>query len=117
VTEALGDSLAGLIADLTQQDIDQFFTDPKGLRPQAYSEVPPRASSTTWDASPVRPALRARQNPVCAAAIVRETHASESRAGEIPKLQGSVSFSDGFGREIQRKVQAEPGPVTLNGPF
>src|SRR3712207_4411993 len=27
------------------------------------------------------------------------------------KLQISFSYSDGFGREIQKKVQAEPGPV------
>ena len=27
------------------------------------------------------------------------------------KLQISFSYSDGFGREIQKKVHAEPGPV------
>ena len=28
----------------------------------------------------------------------------------------SVSYSDGFGREIQKKIQAEPGPVVEGGP-
>ena len=28
----------------------------------------------------------------------------------------SVSYSDGFGREIQKKVQAEPGPLVNKGP-
>ena len=27
------------------------------------------------------------------------------------KIQHSFSYSDGFGREIQKKIQAEPGPV------
>ena len=32
------------------------------------------------------------------------------------KVQVSVSYSDGFGREIQKKIQAEPGPVVEGGP-
>ena len=31
-------------------------------------------------------------------------------------MQVSFSYSDGFGREIQKKVQAEPGPVIDGGP-
>ena len=36
--------------------------------------------------------------------------------GQVSKLQVSFSFSDGFSREIQRKSQAEPGPLVDNGP-
>src|SRR5256885_5136031 len=32
------------------------------------------------------------------------------------KIQISFSYSDGFGREIQKKIQAEPGAVTGGGP-
>ena len=33
------------------------------------------------------------------------------------KIQISFSYSDGFGREIQKKIQSEPGPVTDGGPI
>src|SRR5207244_4681047 len=29
----------------------------------------------------------------------------------LSKIQISLSYSDGFGREIQKKIQAEPGPA------
>ena len=31
--------------------------------------------------------------------------------GQQTKVQHSFSYSDGFGREVQKKVQAEPGPI------
>lgn len=51
--------------------------------------------------------------PPFSAAIARETHVSDLHAGQITKIQISFSYSDGFGREIQKKVQAEPGPVPM----
>lgn len=33
------------------------------------------------------------------------------------KTQLSFSYSDGFGREIQKKIQAEPGPLVEGGPI
>jgi len=44
-----------------------------------------------------------------AATIARETHVSDLAAGQESRLQVSFSYSDGFGREIQKKIQAEPG--------
>jgi YD repeat-containing protein len=32
------------------------------------------------------------------------------------KVQVSLSYSDGFGREIQKKIAAEPGPLAAGGP-
>ena len=43
--------------------------------------------------------------------LVRESHASDLAEGQLTKIQHSFSYSDGFGREIQKKIQAEPGPV------
>ena len=37
-------------------------------------------------------------------------------AGEQTRIQHSFSYSDGFGREIQKKIQAEPGPLREGGP-
>src|SRR5262249_21381959 len=54
---------------------------------------------------------------VFAAIVARETHVSDLGSNEKTKIQMSFSYSDGFGREIQKKIQAEPGPVVDNGPF
>jgi len=50
-------------------------------------------------------------------ALVRETHDADVAVGEQTKIQHSFSYSDGFGREIQKKAQAEPGPVLDGGPI
>src|SRR5260370_30965456 len=42
--------------------------------------------------------------------LVRETHVYDLAPGEKTAVQHSFSYSDGFGREIQIKTQAEPGP-------
>jgi hypothetical protein len=55
--------------------------------------------------------------PPFAAAIARETHLSELEQDQQTKIQISFSYSDGFGREIQKKIQAEPGPVVEGGPI
>jgi RHS repeat-associated protein len=63
-------------------------------------------------ANPDNPAL---WQPAVAATIARETHLSDlpkdalGQPTQQSKLQSSFSYSDGFGREIQKKIQAEPG--------
>ena len=52
--------------------------------------------------------------PPYAATLARETHYRPGR--QQSKIQVSFSYSDGFGREIQKKIQAEPGPVPGRGP-
>ena len=46
----------------------------------------PLSSSTPWRARPMSP----------------------TEPGTLTKIQHSFSYSDGFGREIQKKMQAEP---------
>jgi RHS repeat-associated protein len=48
--------------------------------------------------------------------LARETHDADLAAGARTKIQHSFSYSDGFGREIQKKIQAEPGPVPRRDP-
>jgi hypothetical protein len=43
--------------------------------------------------------------------LARETHDADLDPGQLTKIQHSFSYSDGFGREIQMKIQAEPGDV------
>src|SRR5262249_685329 len=41
-------------------------------------------------------------------ALARETHDADLSLDQKTKVQHSFAYSDGFGREIQRKIQAEP---------
>jgi len=52
--------------------------------------------------------------PLYAATIARETHVSDPAPADGLNVQISFSYSDGFGREIQ-KIPAEPGPVEQDG--
>ncbi len=46
--------------------------------------------------------------PAVTYTLTRETHDAALAAGERTRVQHAFSYSDGFGREIQRKVEAEP---------
>ncbi len=49
--------------------------------------------------------------PAVVYALTRETHDADLRPGQKTKIQHSFSYSDGFGREIQKKIQAEPEKI------
>ena len=124
-TETLGDSLDGFEADLEQQQIDDFFraVDPHTVAGALLGKATTRI---VYDVDQFRHSLEANPTepnkwaPAFAATIARETHVSDLQADQQSKMQISFSYSDGFGREIQKKIQAEPGPVPVrdaNGRF
>jgi RHS repeat-associated protein len=43
--------------------------------------------------------------------LARETHDADLAPGAVSAMRHSLTYSDGFGREIQQKVLAEAGPV------
>ena len=109
-------------ADLTQAQLDGFYhlADPLADPHAILLPAPPRAWSTTsfayqrtQQANPTtrRMAARRRLPPWRA----RPTTAIRCRRRRL-KIQHSFSYSDGFGREIQKKIQAEPGPLVDGGP-
>lgn len=105
-----GDSLNGFTADLTQDQIDQFLANPRG--PPAATFLASATTRIIYDLMRYRrESGTANRSPAVAATLVRETHVSDLREGEQTKIQVSLSYSDGFGREIQKKIQAEKGPV------
>ncbi len=107
-----GDSLNGFTADLTQAEIDQFLADPKG--PMAATLLANATTRIVYDLTAWwREPDPARKPPAVAATLARETHVSDLQAGQQARIQVSFSYSDGFGREIQKKIQAEPGPVPM----
>jgi RHS repeat-associated protein len=113
--EHKGDQLAGFKADLTQQEIDDFRFNPKGAGTGMLL-----GNATTriiYDMTCYyrEPDLQ-KKPPTFAATLAGETHAHDLQASQQTKIQVSISYSDGFGREIQRKIQAEPGRVPKRDP-
>ena len=102
--EFKGDSLMGFVADLTSQQRQDFFSDPLG---QAASLLGPATTRIVYDLD----RYRTKQQPIYAATLARETHASDPLPPDGLNIQMSLTYSDGFGREIQKKLQAEPGPI------
>jgi RHS repeat-associated protein len=101
-----GDLFDDFVADLTSTQIKDFF-DSANPRPLAVTHLGSATTRIVYDLERV---------PVCAAAIARETHVSDLAAGQVSEVQLHFAYSDGFGREAQTKVQAEPGPLDLNDP-
>ena len=116
-----GDTLTGFVADLTQAQLDAFFdaADPHASAPALLRDATTRIVydldrfRRTQQANPDDPT---KWQPACAATLARETHVSAPLPPQGLKIQLSFSYSDGFGREIQKKIQAEPGPLVEGGP-
>lgn len=120
--ENKGDLLAGFEADLTQAQIDALYeaADPH------ISAAPLLNAATTrivYDLHRFQRTQRANPQdptkwlPAYTATLVRETHASDPLPADGLRIQVNFSYSDGFGIEIQKKVQAEPGPLVEGGPI
>ena len=119
-----GDSLSGFMPDLSQSELDAFFSAPVEANPadlkrsQATTNTRDLLADATsrivYDLDRFQRTKQLHPNdpdqwqPAVAATIVRETHVSDEK-GTPSRLQVSFSYSDGFGREIQKKIQAEPG--------
>ncbi|GEC15746.1 SpvB/TcaC N-terminal domain-containing protein [Nitrobacter winogradskyi] len=116
-----GDTLAGFVADLDQAQLDGLFGDGD---PHAIAKMLLAGATTrvVYDVDRFRrtraacPDDPARWQPSCSATLSRETHVSAPLPPQGLKVQLTFSYSDGLGREIQRKVQAEPGPLDVNDP-
>jgi hypothetical protein len=109
------DSIVGCPTDLTQAQIDAFFADPQG--PQAAALLVNATSRIVYDLGrfTAPPSTPQAPNPTFAALIARETHVQNLSGGQASRLQISFSYSDGFGREIQRKKQADAGQWIAGG--
>ena len=104
-----GDLLEGFKTDLPQAELEAFFTAPRPPNPALLGKATTRIlyDVDRW---------RREGKPAFAATLARETHVSDPLPPQGLKIQISFSYSDGFGREIQKKIQAEPGSVVEGGP-
>jgi RHS repeat-associated protein len=118
---AEGDTLESFEPDLTQVQIDGFYdvADPHVPAPNLLKGATTRI---IYDAERFRRTHQAHPEdpkqwlPAYAATLARETHVNDPLPPQGLKIQISFSYSDGFGREIQKKIQAEPGPLIRRGP-
>jgi RHS repeat-associated protein len=111
--ENLGDSLAGFTTDLTETEILAHLANPLA----GPNVVLGRATTRlVYDLDAYRRTKTQPQpQPAVVYTLARETHDADLLPGGGSKIQHSFSHSDGFGREIQRKIQAEPGPLVTGG--
>ncbi|MEK8029255.1 SpvB/TcaC N-terminal domain-containing protein [Ideonella sp. DXS29W] len=107
--ESVGDSLDEFQPNLSPSQLAAFLADPLA---EAASLVGSVTTRIVYDLA----RFQREGQPVLAAVVARETHASEALPDGGLKVQVSLSYSDGAGREIQKKVPAEPGPLVEGGP-
>jgi RHS repeat-associated protein len=111
VTEKLGDSLAGFEADLTKDTMRAHLADP----PFEPGRI--LANATLRLCYDLLAYFDNRDQPQPAPPTVytlnRETHAADLGPNQESRYQHILAYSDGFGREIQKKMQAGP---ELSGP-
>ncbi len=109
--EQLGDILDGFEPDSPPAAVEAYFADPFGRGHEFLGQATTRM---LYDLDAYR---RSRgERPAGVATLARETHVSDLAPGQQTQIQRRFSYSDGFGREVQRKGQAAAGPVTGNGP-
>ena len=111
---AQGDQLDdSFVADLDEatllHHIDQPLTDPHAILLGATTRLVYDLFAYHRTKNDPQP------HPPVVYTLARDTHVSDLNEGEQTRIQHTFSFSDGFGREIQKKIQAEPGPLQEGG--
>ncbi|WP_019502247.1 SpvB/TcaC N-terminal domain-containing protein [Pseudanabaena sp. PCC 6802] len=109
VGETKGDSLEGFEPDLDEGKLRRHIENPLANPEEILGKATTRL---IYDLE----AYRRTQQPVVVYTLARETHNSDLPAAGQSKIQHSFLYSDGFGREAQSKIQAEPGPLDPNIP-
>ncbi|AFZ22068.1 SpvB/TcaC N-terminal domain-containing protein [Allocoleopsis franciscana] len=119
VSENQGDNLTSFVADLDQtaiaNHVENPMTNPQNILANATTRLVydlDRYHHTRQ----VLPDGSEIGQPVVVYTLARETHTADLATGEPTKIQHSFLYSDGFGREIQTKVQAEPGLAPARNP-
>lgn len=117
-SESIGDSLAGFEPDLSEEIICDFIDHPSEITEDLLKSASTRTVHDIWrfqrskDAYPDDPG---QWQPVVVSTMTRVPEESAS-SDEDNSMLYSFAYSDGFGREIQTKVPAEPGPAPARDP-
>ncbi|MEB8338472.1 SpvB/TcaC N-terminal domain-containing protein [Streptomyces endophyticus] len=101
-----GDSLDGTVVDLPEATVSAYLADPLSNPAPLLKRATTRLVHDLFAYHRTR--HLAAPAPPLVALLSRETHDAD---GPTTRIQHRFSYSDGFGREIQSKVRAEPaGP-------
>ena len=112
VSETKGDLIdSTLNPDLDEATILAHITDPLASPQDILQKTTTRLIYDLFAYQ--RSKETSQPQPAVVYTLARETHHFDLGSGEQTKIQHSFSYSDGFGREIQKKLQAEPGPLDL----
>ncbi|KAK4939447.1 hypothetical protein LTR10_020253 [Elasticomyces elasticus] len=109
-SDNIGDTITGFQADLSQDALDRFLANPTAQ--SAANLLGNATSRVLYDPRRFKNAA----SPVYSAFISRETHVNFPQPPRGELFQVQITYSDGFGREIQVKTRTKPGPLTENGP-
>lgn len=111
-----GDTLAGFQADLEHSEVRRHLDapDPRLEAHRLLGNATTRLVYDLWRYHDTQDEPQPQPNLVWT--LARETHASALTEGEVPAIQHTFLYSDGVGREILTKVQAEPGPLSVYDP-
>ena len=90
--------------NISDTEINEFFSNPVAKAPELLDTSSTRIVRDINSFRHARDPLR----PIFTAVISRETHVSELQIGQTSRIQITFSYSDGFGREIQKKILSEP---------
>lgn len=113
--EMIGDLLAGFEPDLDDATIQAHILNPLT---NPHDVIQKATTRLIYDLHAYyRTRNQGNPDPNVVYTLARETHESDLATGQLTKIQHSFDYSDGFGRTIQKKIQAEPGPIVEGGPI
>jgi len=113
VSETLGDSLAGFLPDLDDTTVLAHLANPLADPVSILGDATTRLLYDLYAYDRTRNS--AQPAPFVVYTLARETHRSDLGDGKATLYQHAFTYSDGFVREIQKKVEAEPGPLVDGG--
>ncbi|MFE6069968.1 SpvB/TcaC N-terminal domain-containing protein [Streptomyces sp. NPDC056525] len=109
---AEGDTLDGFPTDPAPARVDALLTaaDPDAAAADLLAGA---TSRVVYDLD----RFRRLRRPAVVVTLTRETHHHDPLPPHGLRIRTGYGYSDGFGREIQRKTRAEPGSLTEGGPI
>ncbi|MCA9905042.1 MAG: toxin, partial [Anaerolineae bacterium] len=108
IGQVVGDNLDGFEANLDELVIRDLLQEPLS---QARNHLGNATNRMVYDLTAyMRTQHDIQPQPTVAYTIAREMHTADIAMGSS-RLQHRFVYSDGFGREIQTKLQAEPGLI------
>src|SRR5207247_7938807 len=100
--EPVGDSLEDFAADLDEATVAAHFDNPLA---NAAALLGRATTRIVYDLD----AFARQRQPAASVSLQREIHVADLAERQQTAIQHGVTYSDGFGREIQKKAQAAPG--------